>query len=72
MRVDKEKLQGLLALPDEELWAEIVKIGGKYGFTLPNTPPPKEQLNKLRSTAKNDRINAAEAIRILGSIRKGK
>ena len=72
MRVDKEKLKGLLSLPDEALWAEIVKIGASYGFTLPESAPPKEQLNKLRSTVKEDKINALEAMRILGSIRKGK
>ena len=71
MKIDKEKLDKLLSLPDDKLWAEIVKVGGKYGFTLPKDPPPKEQIDRLRSTVKGEKVNAQEAIRILGSIRKG-
>lgn len=72
MKIDKEKLNKLLALPDEQLWAEIVRVGAGYGFTLPKNAPPKEQIDRLRSTVKGDRVNAADAIRILGLIRKGK
>jgi hypothetical protein len=72
MKIDKEKLDKLLALPDDALWAEIVRVASSYGFNLPQKTPPKEQLNRLRATAGSDKINATEAMRILASIRKGK
>lgn len=71
MRIDKKKLESMLNLPDDELWAEIVRLGSGYGFTLPKETPSKEKLACLRSTAKGDRINAGEALKLLNSIRKG-
>lgn len=71
MRVDKEKLDKLLSLPDEALWAEIVRLAGTYGFDLPKKTPTKEQLSKLRATANNDKIKAAEAMKLLNSIKRG-
>ena len=70
MKVDKEKLNKLLSLPDEELWGELVKIGGSYGFRLPDKTPTKDQLTRLRQTVKNDRINARDALKMLNSIRR--
>jgi len=71
MKIDKEKLAGLLALSDDALWAELVRLAKGYGFALPDKTPPKAQLDRLRNTAAGDKINAVEAMKILGSIRKG-
>ena len=70
VKVDKEKLNRLLSLPDEELWRELVRIGGSYGFRLPDKTPPQDQLTRLRQTVKGDRINAHDALKMLNSIRK--
>ena len=31
MRFDREKLEALAALPDDKLWAEVVRIAESYG-----------------------------------------
>jgi hypothetical protein len=71
VKIDKEKLEALLGLSDDALWAEIVRLGKGYGFTLPEKTPPKDQLDKLRKTAGTNKINAVEAMKIIGAIRKG-
>ncbi len=70
MRVNKEQLNALLALPDEQLWAEVVKLGSSYGFTLPKNPPPKDQMAKLRATVNTDKIKMSEAVRLLNELKK--
>ena len=73
MKINKEKLEALAALPDNMLWAEIVKAATSYGFTMPKDPPPHEKLEQLRSAINGgEKINTAEALKILNSYRKGK
>jgi len=70
MRVDKERLAALAAMPDGELWAEIVKIAGTYGINMPQGVPPHAELERLRSTVTGARMNVGEALRILNGYRK--
>jgi hypothetical protein len=72
MRVNKEQLEALAALPDDALWAEIVKMAAGYGFTLPKSTPPHTDLERLRDTVRGDRINVSDALRMLNSYRRGK
>ena len=53
MRFDKEKLEALIALPDDELWRTVVTIGKTHGFTLPEKAPPHDEIEKLRKIAKD-------------------
>lgn len=66
MRFDKEKLNELISLPDDELWHTVVAIGKTHGFSLPEKTPPKEDLEKLRRIAKDgSKMNVGAAMRIL-------
>lgn len=66
MRFDKEKLEAMLALPDEELWKTVVAIGKAHGFTLPEKSPPHDELDKLRKIAKDgSKMNVGAAMKIL-------
>ena len=49
MEIDATLLSKLLALPDDQLWALIRKIGASNHITLPDGPPPKEEMAKLRT-----------------------
>ena len=70
MKFSKEQLDALIALPDDALWAEIVKKAQNYGFKLPEKTPNHEELEKLRSTARGANVNVSAALRILNDYRK--
>ena len=70
MRIDPKKLEELLSMSDEGLWREIVCVGERHGFKLPEKAPPHEELEKLRSACKGGRINAGAALRIIDAYRK--
>lgn len=65
MRLDRSQLQALAALPDDRLWAEVLKMASQYGFELPKEAPPHDQLQKLRELALGTRLNLADAMRLL-------
>ena len=71
MRIDKEKVKTLCALPDEELWAQIVSIGREHGFTLPKSVPSHTDMQKLRDAVNGGtKINLAAALKIIDNHRK--
>ena len=70
MRLDKDKLNELVALPDDELWRTVVEIGKSRAFTLPDKTPAHEELEKLRAIAKDgSMMNVAAAMKLLGKYR---
>ena len=72
MKIDREKIRAMCALPDDELWAQIVKIGAEHGFELPKTPPKHEDMEKLRTAVNSGtRLNLAAALKIIDNYRKG-
>ena len=48
MRIDKEKLAGIVAMPDEELWEMICSVARSHGIRLPEKCPPHAELEKVR------------------------
>lgn len=71
MRFDKARLEALAALPDDKLWAEIVKIADGFGYALPKQTPPHADLEKMRNAVKTEKINVSEALRIVNQYKKG-
>ena len=71
MRVNKEQLEALAALPDDMLWSEIVRVAAGYGFTLPKTVPSHGELDKLRETVRGDKLNVSDALKLINNYRKG-
>lgn len=66
MRFDKDKLNELVSLPDDELWKKVVEIGKSHGFTMPTKTPPHGELEKLRSIARDgSKMNVGLAMKIL-------
>ena len=70
MKFNKEQLDTLIALPDDALWAEIVRMAKNYGFALPEKTPSHADLEKLRSTVNGANINVSEALKLLNGYRK--
>lgn len=71
MRLDREKLINMVSLPDDALWKMVVEIGKSHGFTLPDKTPPHDELEKLRSIAKDGaKMNVANALKILNKYKR--
>ena len=72
MKIDREKISAMCALPDDELWAQIVKIGAEHGFELPKVPPKHEDMEKLRAAVNSGtKLNLTAALKIIDNYRKG-
>ena len=71
MRINKEQLENLARLPDDQLWAEIVKVGRAHGFSLPEKTPSHSDLERLRGAVTGAKLNLSEAMRVLNSYKKG-
>ena len=71
MRFDKAKLEALTAMPDDKLWAEIVKIADGFGYSLPKQTPPHDELEKMREAARCQKINVSEALKLVNKYKKG-
>lgn len=70
MRFDKDKLNELVNLPDDELWKKVVEIGKTHGFSLPEKAPEHHEIEKLRSVVRDGgKINVASAMKILSKYR---
>ena len=66
MRLDRDKLNELVNLPDDQLWGKVVEIAKSHGFTLPQKTPEHSELEKLRSIARDgSKMNLASAMKLL-------
>ena len=65
MRFDRERLEALASLPDDQLWAEVVKIAEGFGYNLPKATPPHSDLEKMREAARCEKINLSDAMRVV-------
>ena len=71
MRLDKEKIQRLAALPDELLWKEIQSMLKKHGIQLPDRVPNAEDMKRLREAfVLGEGISPMEAARFIGEYKK--
>ena len=71
MRLDKEKINRLAALPDEQLWKEIQSMLKKHGIFLPDRVPSTEDMKRLRDAfAVGEGISPMEAARFIGEYKK--
>ncbi len=73
MKINKEELKELAGKSDSELWNEIQKIASSHGYKLPSTAPSSENLEKIRRALSGaEKINLADAARIINSCKKNK
>ena len=71
MKFNREQLDALIALPDDKLWEEVVKIAKNYGLTLPDKTPEHAEIEKMRELARSPKINTIEALRMVNKYKKG-
>ena len=65
MRINNEKLKELSAMSDANLWAEIVKMGKGFGFSIPEKTPPQCDMKRIRDALNGSKINIGEAMTLL-------
>ena len=70
MRFDKEKLEALASMPDDKLWAEIVKIADSFGYSLPKQAPPHSDLEKMRCAVRSEKLNVADALKLVNKYKR--
>ena len=70
MRINKEKLEMLSRLSDDELWSEVKKMAGGYGVRLPDRTPDANDIKKLRSVISDGNINIADAMRLINEYKR--
>lgn len=71
MRFDPAMMQALLQLDDAALWKKICQITAQGGIALSETPPPPEELAKLRSLAGGcGQADVAQAVEKLSRYRR--
>ncbi len=72
MKINKEKLDAVVKLSDDELWKMIRDLAKSHGFTLPEAVPPHSELEKVRTALSHGASpNIAEAIRVVNNYRRG-
>lgn len=70
MKFDRDKLNELVSLSDDELWKKVIEIGKTHGFILPEKTPAHSELEKLRSIARDgSKMNVTSAMKILSKYR---
>ena len=70
MKFDKNQLQALAALPDDELWMEVVKIASSFGYSLPEKTPSHNDIQKIRDAINGQKISITDAAKILNQYKK--
>lgn len=72
MKIDKEKLDALVAMPDDELWGQIRSIAMSHGIKLPEKTPAHSEMEKMRAAANSGaKLNLAQAVKVINDYRKG-
>ena len=70
LKIDKEKLERMLSMTDDELWSEIRAICERVKINVPTQTPPHEKLEQLRGIARGGKISFSEAMRMLADYKR--
>ena len=71
MEIRPEILERLLAESDGRLWETVRRVGVMNNVTLPSTPPPKAEMEKLRSILRTGSPSYEDALGILARYKEG-
>lgn len=72
MKIDKNKLDAMLTLSDEQLWAEIRAVASAKGINMPEKTPSGAELGKVRSALKDaDKLSLPSAMRLINDLKRG-
>ena len=73
MQFDSATLQKILSEPDDKLWQMIVMIASMNGIALSKTPPPKEEMTRLRDILSGaEQTDYNDALRMVEKYKRAK
>ena len=70
LKLDKEKLERMLSMTDDELWSEIRVICERVRISVPKETPPHDKLEQLREIARGGKISFSDAMRMLADYKR--
>ena len=71
MPFDQNTLNELLRRNDAELWQMVLTVAALRGISLPKTPPPHEDFERLRAALGSvEGANVQEALEIIEKYRR--
>lgn len=65
MDIKPEVLEKLLAQSDARLWEMIRRVGAMNGIPLSATPPPADEMSRLRQLLQSGALDKEQAMEIL-------
>ena len=72
MKIDKDKLDAITKLSDEELWEQIKSVARQHGVKMPDKQPSGSDLGKVRDAlAQADKLSLMTAMRMVNNLKKG-
>ena len=71
MEIKPEMLEKILKEDNAHLWEIIRRVGAMNNIALPATPPPKEEMEKLRTLMKSGTLDYSEAVKVLSRYKRG-
>ena len=71
MEIRPEILERLLNESDERLWETVRRVAVMNNITLPASPPPKAQMEQLRTILRAGSLKYEDAIGILSRYKEG-
>ena len=72
MKIDKDKLEAMAKLSDEELWAQIKSVAEQHGVKMPAKQPAVAELAKVREAlSEADKLSLMSAMRMVNNLKKG-
>ena len=70
MKINKQLIAELSALPDDKLWEKICDMAAGYGYTLPREKPRDKDMAMLRAMMKDaEKIGPADLVRLLATFK---
>ena len=73
MLINKEQMKALAEKSDRELWKEIQRMGSAHGYTLPDSMPSHDNMEKIRRAMLGiDKFNMNDAIKLMNNYKKNK
>ena len=73
MKIDKEKIAAMAALPDEELWKKVREIAKENGIKLPEKDPTAKDMQALKAVLlSGERINPLAAAKLISNLKRGR
>ena len=72
MKLDKDKIEALSKMIDDELFVFVRKTAAKNGISMPDRKPTESEMASLRELLSNaEKINTVAALKLINKYKRG-